>query len=190
MNTKNKKKPALSCAPLYRGKSQGKKTTPENPDFKPGQYDYLNEIAYIIEDKSHGTFEVRKTANAWWMDKIKVEKVIEGKRLALNDVECCCYSGITKAQLDYFLQVHPHFCEFFEALPMYPRVRAKITIVKSLDDLESAQWYAERKMKDEFGIRTELTGRNGVPLVPQKLDPEHVVEIAKAALMTSGTGDE
>jgi len=137
-----------------------------NQDFKTGKYDYMEEIAYTIKDQNHGSFDVRKTANAWFMDKTKVEKVIEGKKLDLNDAECSFHSGITEKQLEYFLEVHPHFCGFFKALTMYPRVRARITIIKNLDDLKNAQWFAERRMKDEFSLRNEITGKDGKNILP------------------------
>ena len=43
-------------------------------------------------------------------------------------------------------------------------LKARNTIVKSLDNPKDAQWYAERKAKKEFAPRSEHTGAEGKDL--------------------------
>lgn len=163
--------------------TKSKKIDDEQPPFKTGTHEYMFEVAYVIKDKNHGNFSVRKSANAWWINQEKLEKVIEGKRLRLNDKECCYYSGISEDQLKYFLEQHPHFSGFFDVLPMHPRVAAKITIIKSLNDPNMARWYAEHNMKDEFAKGMEVTGRNGHAIevnVQKKMSREDLMREAAA----------
>lgn len=57
-----------------------------------------------------------------------------------------------------------------EELRTRPRWEAKKLVTKaSGEDLKTAQWYLERKAKDEFSNRTELTGRDGKDLIPKPL---------------------
>lgn len=146
--------------PIYKKKkSTTVKKAKKDPNFK-GAYEFMSEIAYTIEDKWHGSFNVRKSANSWWMDRLKLERLIEAKKAGLNDMEAGYYTGITKNQKDYFLKIHPHFSEFFDSLGMHPRTKAKFTLVNNLHDVDVAKWYAEHKMNDEFSRRSEVSMKN------------------------------
>lgn len=130
----------------------------------PGKYDYLNEVAYVITDKKYGKFEVRKTANAWWKDKGKVDDLIKAGKIGAKGSTACYYVGITVDQLNDFFEVHPHFAEFFEILKEHPKLTALNTIVNNLGDPAMARWFAERKMKEEFSSRVEHTGADGADI--------------------------
>ena len=162
-----KKKKGHRRLPVNNRRNRSKPTKKPTKRAKKGAYEYLNEVAYEIVDQKYGIFEVRKTANAWWLDKEKVTDLIKAKKLGAQDETACYYVGITKAQLDYFMEVHDHFSEFFELLKEHPKLKALNTIVDNLKDPAMARWYAERKMKGEFSARSELTGPNGESL----LDP-------------------
>lgn len=49
----------------------------------------------------------------------------------------------------------------FEALKDKPILKARATVVRGLDQANNAQWYLERKRKDEFSGRVEHTGADG-----------------------------
>lgn len=158
------------------------------PSAKKGKkHKYMDEIAYTVEHKGFGKFNVRKTANAWWLDKGKVEQLIEAKKMRLNFLESCYYAGITQDQQLYFLEQHPHFSPFFEALPMHPRVAAKITILKNLSDPDMARWYAEHAMRDEFGKRNELTGKDGQALISDDVMSKEEIKAMAEAILVSPT---
>jgi len=54
-----------------------------------------------------------------------------------------------------------------ELLQLSPKWKAKKKLVDTIDDdVKNAQWFAERKIKDEFSLRSELTGKDGTALIP------------------------
>ena len=53
-----------------------------------------------------------------------------------------------------------------------PILKARQTVVKALDNPQQAQWFLERKVKNEFASRSELTGKDGKDLIPEPLSEE------------------
>lgn len=100
-----------------------------------------------------------------------ISKLEEVFAIGGSDNEACFYAGIGKSTLYNYQQEHPEFVERKEALKERPILKARQTVVKSLDDADMALKYLERKKKDEFSIRTEFTGQNGGPInISQVLD--------------------
>lgn len=57
-----------------------------------------------------------------------------------------------------------------EELRTRPKWEAKKLVTNAAQtDLKTAQWYLERKAKDEFSSRNELTGKDGTDLIPKPL---------------------
>lgn len=124
-----------------------------------------NPIAYHITDAKYGMLEVKNSANAWWLERRKLEDFILAKKIGGNDTIACFSAGITRQQLYYFLSLHPEFSTFFQHLEENPKLRALTMIYSQLNrDVDTAKWYLERKMKREFSARTELTGGDGKDL--------------------------
>jgi len=63
-----------------------------------------------------------------------------------------------------YAEKYPEFTDRKEALKQRPILKARQTVVKSLEDTNTAQWYLERKKKVEFSPRTEHTGADGAKL--------------------------
>lgn len=100
-----------------------------------------------------------------------ISKLEEVFAIGGSDNEACFYAGIGKSTLYNYQQEHPEFVERKEALKERPILKARQTVVKSLDDADMALKYLERKKKDEFSLRTEFTGQNGGPInISQVLD--------------------
>ncbi len=100
-----------------------------------------------------------------------ISKLEEVFSIGGSDNEACFYAGIGKSTLYNYQQEHPEFVERKEALKERPILKARQTVVKSLDDADMALKFLERKKKDEFSLRTELTGQNGGPInISQVLD--------------------
>lgn len=93
-----------------------------------------------------------------------ISKLEEVFSIGGSDNEACFYAGIGKSTLYNYQQEHPEFVERKEALKERPILKARQTVVKSLDDADMALKFLERKKKDEFSLRTELTGQNGEAL--------------------------
>lgn len=105
-----------------------------------------------------------------WGDEI-VKKLEEVFAMDGTVSEACFYAGISR-QL-YYTYVKEDapagsserdLYDRFEALREKPVLKARQTIMKSLDIPETAKWYLERKKKSEFANRTELTGKDGKEL--------------------------
>lgn len=71
--------------------------------------------------------------------------------------EACIYARIGESTLYDYIEANPEFSEEIEALIQDPILKARKTVVDSLDDTKNAQWYLERKKKDEFSQKVETT---------------------------------
>lgn len=84
-----------------------------------------------------------------------------------TDKEACFYAGINQDTMYEYQKLHPEFTERKEALKgsLILEARQKVAIdIKN--DTKVAQWYLERKVKSEFSLRQELTGKDGDAIQP------------------------
>ena|SRR5947209_6807220 len=70
-----------------------------------------------------------------------------------TEEEACALAKIDPATLWRYKQRHPEFCKEIEAYKLNPKIKARATIYKNLDKPKVAQWYLERKLKDEFSTK-------------------------------------
>lgn len=75
--------------------------------------------------------------------------------------EACFYAGISRQSYYNWIVYWPKLKERFDSLRQKPMLKARQTIVSSLDNPDYAFKYAERKKKDEFSLRTEISGPDG-----------------------------
>lgn len=114
-------------------------------------------IAFIIEDKYFGELRVKKSANAWWMNRGKVEALIQGFKLDCMVKESLVLAGITEDQYKYFKERHPEFSTVLEALRSITITQARISLVRDMQkDGHLALKYLERKLPEEFKERKEV----------------------------------
>ena len=90
-----------------------------------------------------------------------IKKLEEVFALGGSDSEACFYANISKQTLYNYQKEHPEFVDRKEALKEKPILKARQTVVRSLDNPDYAFKYLERKKKDEFSPRQELTGKDG-----------------------------
>ena len=76
-----------------------------------------------------------------------------------TDEEACFYAGIGKSALYNFQEKNPEFVERKEGLKLKPVLKARQTIINSLDNPNEAKWYLEKKTK-EFKNRFDLTSED------------------------------
>lgn len=86
-------------------------------------------------------------------------------KIGATDEEACIKAGIHPATLYRYQEEHPEFCEEKKALKRMPILKAKHTMVKSLDDPRWASWYLEHT-DDEFSnkIKQEIKGNFDIVL--------------------------
>lgn len=93
-----------------------------------------------------------------------VNKLEEVFAIGGTDEEACFYAGISRQTLYDYQAKHPEFIDRKEALKKRPILKARQTVVKSLDDPDHAKWYLERKQKNEFSQRTETDNTTKVDM--------------------------
>ena len=86
--------------------------------------------------------------------------------LGSSDLEACIFADISPATLYNYQKEHPEFLERKQLLKEKPILKARNTIVKSLDDPKIALEYLKAKCKSEFGQRMEITGTDGANFSP------------------------
>lgn len=126
-----------------------------------------NPYAYTIKDVAFGEFKVLNTANAWWIDRAKVQRLIDAYKIDANNEEACAYSGITITQLKYFQTLHQEFYTIKDACRQLLGLQAKQALATKVKSGVSAEWYLERRRKDEYSLRVENTGADGRDLFEQ-----------------------
>ena len=83
----------------------------------------------------------------------------------------CIYADIIEGTFYKYCLENPEFVEKKEAWQENPISKARDVIYDSIiaGDPQTAKWYLERKAKEEFSTRSELTGKDGVALVPDPI---------------------
>lgn len=69
--------------------------------------------------------------------------------------EAAAFADIGARTLYDYLEKNPEYSQQVKAWQLNPLLKAKKTVVESLDDAKNAQWYLERKQKDEFSTKVE-----------------------------------
>jgi hypothetical protein len=111
------------------------------------------EIAYVIKDKYFSGFEVQKSDSGWWMDRTKVEKLIQSFKNGYNIKEACIYTGISDRQYQYFIETHPEFCSVKEACELVCNMIAETGNFSLLSKGDGSQvrWFLERAKPMKYG---------------------------------------
>lgn len=86
--------------------------------------------------------------------------------IGASDLEACLMADISPSTLYNFQKQHPEFLERKQMLKEKLVLKARTVIAEALNrkDENTARWYLEKKKKDEFSNRTELTGADGESL--------------------------
>ena len=111
---------------------------------------------------------------------VMTEKVLDLLRQAYlwgaTNAEACAYADISERTLYDYLSKNPEYSQKIEQWKLDPILKAKKTVINELGDVKNAQWYLERKQKDEFSTKVENDIR--VKELPKPiLGGETVVEV-------------
>lgn len=92
---------------------------------------------------------------------VMTEDVLQKLELAFaidcSDEEACAYADIAESTLYNYQKENPYFLERKHRLKHRPVLKARQTVVKSLDDPNHAFKYLEKKRKMEFGSAIDIT---------------------------------
>ncbi len=95
-----------------------------------------------------------------------VNKIKEGFSHGFSVDNTCIWADISKQTFYDYCKKHPEFLDYCKSLQKKPLIKSILVINKALNegDVSTAKWYAERKAKDEFSLRNEITGEDGEPI--------------------------
>lgn len=96
------------------------------------------------------------------IDEIVLQKLEYAFTMDSTDEEACTFADISPATLYNYQKEHPEFLERKKMLKLWPVLKARQTVVKALDTPIHAEWYLQRKRKNEFSERSEHIGIVGV----------------------------
>ena len=118
------------------------------------------EYAYTLTDTAYGEFRVRNSFNAWWLDKLKVSKLLDAYKFECSDLEAIAYAGINVGQLRYFADQHPQFFAVKEACKQQIGIMARTHFAAAVHrgDPVAVMSYLRKKHKIEFAS-TNITQR-------------------------------
>ena len=92
-----------------------------------------------------------------------VKKLKEGFAQGFSVDNACIWADISKQTYYTYCEKEAGFLDLCKTLQKKPLIKSILVINKALNegDVSTAKWYAERKAKDEFSLRNELTGEDG-----------------------------
>lgn len=149
----------------------------------------LDKTIYTITDAAFGDFEVKNTANAWWLDKTKVQHLIDAFKIDASIGEAKAYAGITERQWQYFNETHKNFCDIKEVCSQLPSLMARQTVVKDVkENPESARWYLKNKRNQEFSerVNNDIGTQQGFNIEISTYRPPQSKKAAKASAKKKG----
>lgn len=76
---------------------------------------------------------------------------------SFTDEEACLYADISRETLYEYCRKHPKFSDKKEILKKKPNLKAKLNIIKAMNEWDeyNSRRRLERKSKDEFSTKTE-----------------------------------
>jgi len=95
-------------------------------------------------------------------EKGVIQKLEEVFAMGGTDIEACFYAGISKSAFYEWQKKNEWFLERKEALKVNPILKARRTIIESLNNPVYAKWYLERRLKEEFNMRFECLSNQKV----------------------------
>jgi hypothetical protein len=98
--------------------------------------------------------------------------------------EACFYADISESTYYDWVKDEPELSERFKALRNKPILKARQTVVQGLNDPKNAQWYLERKLKSEFGTKTDINHTSSDnSMTPSVIDASKLSDDALKELM-------
>jgi hypothetical protein len=83
--------------------------------------------------------------------------------------EACAHAEVSRNAFYEYLKKHPEFQNTVDTLRQHPTLKARQTVVKSLEEPNMAFRYLERKRKKEFGANVDITSDGKAlptPIIP------------------------
>lgn len=112
-------------------------------------------FAYEIKDKNAGDLMVQHSANAWWMERGKVEKLIDAFKIGCLVDEAIVYAGISLEQYKYFCRQHPEFYTIKRQCLAFLDFQAREALAKEIKNNPGAAYTHLVKKENRIERRRE-----------------------------------
>ncbi len=87
-----------------------------------------------------------------------ISKLEHAFSIGCSDIEACFYADISKSVLYVYQDANPEFKDRKEALKANPIMKARMSVYNKLDeDADLSLKFLERKCKDEFSLKQDMT---------------------------------
>ena len=96
-------------------------------------------------------------------NKIKDEELRKFEtafKMGCNNSEACAYADIPESTFYDYIKANPEFSDKINKWKKNPALKAKHTIYQNLSDPKIAQWWLERRKRDEFSTAQEIFNTN------------------------------
>lgn len=112
------------------------------------------------------------------MTKELIGKLEDAFSRGYTDTQACIHANIACSTLYDYCNLYPEFSERKEELKANPVLLAKNNIYDKIveGDKDVSKWYLERKAKDEFSTRSEVTGKDGGAIESVSYTQEELIE--------------
>lgn len=120
-----------------------------------------------------------------------VGKLVAAFARGYNDTEACDYAGINRDTYYEWLKKDSEFADKITSSKMRPNMKAKEVVLDAIEngDVKSSQWWLDRKARDEFATRQEMTGQDGEKLFDTRNELKEIGDELKEALNGTEPGN-
>lgn len=95
----------------------------------------------------------------------KVKEICKTLETGMSNRDACILNDITEETFYTWIETHPEFSEAVKKAHSKNKQRSVLLIQKAAEQTwQAAAWWLERKYKDEYAKREEITGKEGNPL--------------------------
>lgn len=105
-------------------------------------------------------------------------KLKQAFMIGCDDRTACLFADIGLQTLYDYQKKNPEYSEQKRSFKKFNKLQA---LKKISDDIpkdgKTAQWWLEKTDRKQFGIKQEITGANGKPLIPDNLSDKEAEEI-------------
>ncbi|MDQ3075937.1 MAG: hypothetical protein M3Q34_02315 [bacterium] len=106
---------------------------------------------YSIPLKEDIYLKIKPTANAWWKDQSKVQRLMALLYVGLTVEKACKNIGISRRKYKYFVQIHPEVTEIHKIYKSGFLTTAERTVKDRVEkDPKFALKYLRKKKPEEF----------------------------------------
>lgn len=104
--------------------------------------------------------DYKKVGRPTKINEEELRKFETAFKMGCNNSEACAYADVPERTFYDYLRDNQDFSHKIDKWKKNPILRAKHTIYQNLEDIKTAQWYLERKCKQEFSTAQEVFNTN------------------------------